>query len=303
MNNAMPRYFIAIPLPDDARNRLVAVQPPVLRGMRILARDELHLTLHFLGELPVHDLEAVRTAVQTVNVQPFAVTIQGVGMFPSERHAKVLWAGVAVNSDLTEFHRAIGAVLTDAIGFRPEDRPYSPHITLARLDEPAPPEVIDRYLDENQGFEIARVPIDRFILYSSRFEDRVPKYQEEAVFSLVPASAEANLLLTLDDDEFVAYLGPAAIHDGIIKSIQHHNSDLEVTIQGADGTVISIYFANVTAVQENRAEGMMLYALAEFRRRDGRRLFIFSNWETDGEAKLAVVAEEVRFQVSPERNP
>jgi len=183
----MPRYFIAVPLLDEARDCLVAVQPPALPGIRILTRDELHLTLHFLGELPAHDLKTVRTALQTVKVQPFAITIQGVGMFPSERHAKVLWAGVTANSDLTELHRAIGAALMDAIGFRPEDRSYFPHVTLARLDEPAPPEVIDRYLDKNQGFVIPRVPIDRFVLYSSRFEGKVPKYEEEAVFSLDPS--------------------------------------------------------------------------------------------------------------------
>ena len=180
----MPRYFIAIPLPDEARNRLVAVQPPALPGMRILARDELHLTLHFLGELPAHDVETVRTALRTIKVRSFAVTIQGVGMFPSERHAKVLWAGVAAKSDLIEFHRAIGAVLTDAIGYKPEDRPYSPHVTLARLDEPAPPEVIDRYLDENREFVIPHIPIDRFALFSSRFEGKIPKYEEEAVIPL-----------------------------------------------------------------------------------------------------------------------
>ena len=105
-------------------------------------------------------------------------------MFPSERHAKVLWAGVEANAGLTELHRAIGVVLTDAIGFRPEERPYSPHITLARVDDPAPPQVIDRYLDENKGFAVPSVRIDRFILYSSRFVDNVPKYEEEAAFPL-----------------------------------------------------------------------------------------------------------------------
>ena len=107
-----------------------------------------------------------------------------VNVFPSERHAKVLWAGVEANEDLTALHRAIGTVLTDAIGFRPEERPYSPHITLARLDDPAPPEVIDRYLEENRGFVVPSVRIDRFVLFSSSFADNVPKYQEEGQFAL-----------------------------------------------------------------------------------------------------------------------
>jgi len=181
----MPHHFIAIPLPDDLKNRLAAIQPPALPGMRILAREELHLTLHFLGEVAVSNIDTARAALATVKINAFTIGLNGVGMFPSERHAKVLWAGVEANEDLTALHRSIGTVLADAIGFRPEERPYSPHITLARLDDPAPPYVIDRYLEENRGFVVPSVRIDRFILYSSRFVDNEPKYQEEAAFPLL----------------------------------------------------------------------------------------------------------------------
>jgi RNA 2',3'-cyclic 3'-phosphodiesterase len=180
----MLRYFIALPLPSDLKDRLVAIQPPALPGMRLIGRDEFHLTLHFLGEVAAQDVEKVRNALATIKTNAFAIRINGVGMFPSERHAKVLWAGVEANADLLELHRAIGSVLADAIGFRPEERPYSPHVTLARLDEPAPPEIIDGYLNENKGFSPPPVLIDRFIIYSSEFKDKVPRYREEAVFRL-----------------------------------------------------------------------------------------------------------------------
>jgi RNA 2',3'-cyclic 3'-phosphodiesterase len=180
----MPRFFIAIPIPDEARGRLIAVQPPAVPGMRILPREGFHLTLHFLGEVAPHDLDAVRSALAMVKKAPFSIALKGIGQFPSERHAKVLWAGVEANADLTELHRAIGAALTDTIGFRPEERPYSPHVTLARLDEPAPGGFIEQYLEQHQGFEMRSVPFDRFILYSSSFAENVPKYQEEAVFCL-----------------------------------------------------------------------------------------------------------------------
>ena len=181
----MPRYFIALPLPDEARDRLVAIQPPAVPGMRILAREELHLTLHFLGEVAANDIERLRAAVATIRMNAFTIGLNGVGMFPSERHAKVLWAGVEAKANLVVLHGLIGLALTDAIGFRPEARPYSPHITLARLDEPAPSDVVDRYLDENEGFAVPSVRLDRFALYSSRLADNVPKYQEEAVFPLI----------------------------------------------------------------------------------------------------------------------
>lgn len=47
----MPRHFIAIPLPDDLKDRLVAIQPPAVPGMRLIGREEFHLTVHFLGEV------------------------------------------------------------------------------------------------------------------------------------------------------------------------------------------------------------------------------------------------------------
>ena len=188
IDQTMPRYFIALPLPDDVKDRLIAVQPPAVPGMRILARDELHLTLHFLGEVSTHDIDTATAALAAVRMNAFTIRLSGVGMFASERHAKVLWAGVEPNADLTALHRSIGKVLAAAIGFQPEDRPYSPHITLARIDAPSIPEVIDGYLEENRGFVVPSVRIDRFVLYSSDFADNVPKYQEVAVFLLLQST-------------------------------------------------------------------------------------------------------------------
>jgi RNA 2',3'-cyclic 3'-phosphodiesterase len=180
----MPSYFLIIPLPDEVKDRLVAVQPRDLPSMRLAGRQEMHLTLYSLGELSLQYDEAVRKALARVKVNAFTITISGVGKFQLEGEPQVLWAGVKEHSCLFALHYSIGTVLADAIGFRPEERPYSPHITLARLDEPAPPEAIDRYLEENRGFVIPAVQIDRFILYSSRLVENIPKYQEEAAFSL-----------------------------------------------------------------------------------------------------------------------
>ena len=100
----------------------------------------------------------------------------------------------------------------------------------------------------------------------------------------------------MEQSEFVAYLGPAEIHDGVVTSAKHRNASLTVTIRGADGTVISVSFQNVIEVQENHPEGKMLYALAEYRHRGGGRFFIFANWDDEGDAVLSVIAEEVAFQ-------
>ena len=186
----MPRYFVAIPLPDEARERLVAVQPPAVPGMRILGREELHLTLNFLGEVAARDLDKLRTALATLRRDAFTIALNGIGKFQQEGRPQVLWAGVEANAELLDLHRSIGTALADAIGFHPEERAYSPHITLARMNGPVPPDVIDRYLEGSRGLVIPSVPIDCFVLYSSNFGDNMPHYREEAVFPLLKPRAE-----------------------------------------------------------------------------------------------------------------
>ena len=178
----MPRFFVAIVLPDEAKDRLVAVLPPPAPGVRLIGRQEMHPTLHFPGEIAAQQDEAVRTALATVKINMFTIALRGVGRFPPEGQPQVLWAGVENSPPLLALHRSVGSALTDAIDFCPEERPYSPHVTLARLNDAAPTDSIADYMKEHEGLYIPTVPLKQFALYSSVFENGVPRYQEEAVF-------------------------------------------------------------------------------------------------------------------------
>jgi 2'-5' RNA ligase len=181
----MPRFFVAIPLPDDSKKRLLAVQPPSIPGMRLIGPQELHLTLHFLGELIPVSVEAVRRALAKVTLSAFTITIRGLGTFPTEGQPKVLWSGVEGSPALFALHHSVGTALTDAIGFQLEERPYSPHVTLARLNAPAAPGVIEHYLEENQCLQVQSIRLKHFALYSSVLVNDIPQYSEEAVFDLL----------------------------------------------------------------------------------------------------------------------
>src|SRR5207249_458209 len=104
--------------------------------------------------------------------------------FPPEGQPQVLWSGVDDSPSLLALHHSISTTLTDAIGFQPEARSYFPHITLARLNTPAPPGTVERYLEDNLDFQVASVFLKQFALYSSVVINNVPQYQEEAVFQL-----------------------------------------------------------------------------------------------------------------------
>ena len=88
----MPSYFLIMPLPDEVRDRLVAVQPYDLPGASLAGRQEMHLTLYSLGELSPRYDEAIRKALAQVKANAFMITVSGVGRFQLEGKPQVLWA-------------------------------------------------------------------------------------------------------------------------------------------------------------------------------------------------------------------
>lgn len=140
------RCFVAIDLPETLRERFVALQSqlPKTPNVRPVDPDNAHLTLKFLGEVDGTEARekeitaAIETAVETAAVGPFDCSIGGVGVFPSLEYISVIWTGVenAVAAErLSRLHAAIEQETT-AIGVQPNEREFTPHVTLARMSDP-----------------------------------------------------------------------------------------------------------------------------------------------------------------------
>jgi 2'-5' RNA ligase len=135
------RLFIALEPPPAVRRRLVAIQSEMkqLAGrsaddVRWVGADNLHVTLQFLGAVPEERVEAVKAALAAVaaGASPLRLELRGGGAFPHARKPRVLWAGLAGDvARLSELAASIGAALAP-LGFPPEDRAFSPHVTLGR---------------------------------------------------------------------------------------------------------------------------------------------------------------------------
>ncbi len=136
------RTFIAIELGDAARAalaRTIAALARELPGVRFVELASLHLTLAFLGDLDDAQLEQATQATQATAAAvsaPFALSVAGLGSFGPPHAPRVIWAGVGGNlRALTETQRALADELA-ARGFAREERPFAPHLTLARLKHP-----------------------------------------------------------------------------------------------------------------------------------------------------------------------
>ena len=145
------RSFIAIELPDELKAGLVQLQnklkldkqPPV----KWVDPYSIHLTLKFLGNMPIDRTDDITKAMTEAarGISPFCLEVQGLGVFPNLRRVQVVWVGIGGEMDkLGKLQQRIESNLAP-LGFAPESRPFTPHLTLARLRDRAS-------LDERQRF-------------------------------------------------------------------------------------------------------------------------------------------------------
>jgi 2'-5' RNA ligase len=134
------RLFTAIDLPPETRLRLErllsALRPEALIKWSPL--DNLHITTKFIGEWPDSKLEELHTALAGLTPrEPFEITLRELGWFPNERSPRVLWVGVDAGDAVHELAKETETRLK-TLDIAMDERPFSPHLTLARIKGPVP---------------------------------------------------------------------------------------------------------------------------------------------------------------------
>jgi len=131
------RAFIAIPIPGEVKAQALDIQTQFRKaGLRLrwVKPHGMHLTLKFLGDIDRAQVAAIETALQTAagTSPPLKLAAQGIGVFPAPKKARVLWIGVA--GDTSALHAIHGRLenALEPLGFKPEKRRFSAHLTLAR---------------------------------------------------------------------------------------------------------------------------------------------------------------------------
>ena len=140
------RLFIAIEIPDNIRAGFASL----LKEFRAIApqvkwvrAENLHVTLKFLGETESAKLGALQNVLSGLrSTDPVNLEFRGLGFFPNEKRPRVFWAGMEASANL----KTLAADIDQAVhrlGFPLEDRPFAPHLTLARFQPPGiPPKLL-----------------------------------------------------------------------------------------------------------------------------------------------------------------
>ncbi|HTS17229.1 MAG TPA: RNA 2',3'-cyclic phosphodiesterase [Verrucomicrobiae bacterium] len=171
----MIRTFIAIDIPDDVRAVIEEGQARLKRahvGVKIswTKIDNLHLTLQFLGYIGEETVEPIKSALQSVakRYQPFDLAVHGAGAFPNESRPRVLWVGCNdAESKLKTLARTVQEAM-QPLGFAPEHREFSAHLTLGRIKIPRADAALTRALDSLKNTAFGTLRVEAIHLFESQ---------------------------------------------------------------------------------------------------------------------------------------
>jgi 2'-5' RNA ligase len=176
----MMRLFVALALPDVIADGVLLLQGGV-PGARWSEREQLHLTLRFIGEVDGRDAAAIDDALSTIREPRFMLELKGVGEFGG-KNPRALWAAVRDETSVRHLQRKIESAL-QRIGLPAEERKFAPHITLARL-RAAPRDRIVTFLAAQALYASPPFEVNTFILYSSRLTPNGSIYRPERAYAL-----------------------------------------------------------------------------------------------------------------------
>ena len=138
---AMIRTFVAVEMPAEIRyllagkqDELRALMGGAQRAVRWSRPEGVHLTLQFLGDVPLEAVDAILDAVRAgcVGATPVALRLGNVGAFPAIERPRVLWLGLDGDTMQLQTLQAGIAKQLGALGYKP-DKQFQPHITLGRV--------------------------------------------------------------------------------------------------------------------------------------------------------------------------
>jgi 2'-5' RNA ligase len=179
------RAFIALDIPKEIQDCLATISNQLKEQIgrvpiRWVAPQNVHLTLKFLGEVSLNNIEVLKESIKTeaTGFQSMVFSVGGVGAYPKVRNPRVIWVGVEAPAEMIALQRGIDAQTT-RIGYLPDRRPFSPHLTLGRVSRNAKTQEIRKVGDVLSGSKIGFLGVGRVNavhLYRSDLKPDGPVY-------------------------------------------------------------------------------------------------------------------------------
>jgi len=175
------RLFVGLELPWDVKERLSGLAGS-LQGARWVPPENYHLTLRFIGETPHHVAEEIDHALAALRLRPFDLRLTGLGAFHKGGRPTQLWVGAARCEPLDRLQGKIETAL-QRVGLPAEKRRFTPHVTIARLDNVSEASAAG-FIGQHNLFAAEPFTVEEFVLFSSRLGKERSVYTAEVEYEL-----------------------------------------------------------------------------------------------------------------------
>ena len=182
------RLFVAIDIPREIRDALATFLKD-LRGIAPEAKwvraENLHVTLKFLGETAPEKVSAIVNTLSSLRTaQPVSLEFRGMGFFPNEKRPRVFWSGMDASANLKALAEDIDRSLHQ-LGFPLEQRPFTPHLTLARFNPPGLLPKLSSAVTEYSSRNFGSLSAHEFLLIESKLKPQGAEYTTVQSFPFV----------------------------------------------------------------------------------------------------------------------
>ncbi|MCM2283591.1 MAG: RNA 2',3'-cyclic phosphodiesterase [Desulfobacula sp.] len=167
------RSFIAVEIPETVKNSLENLQKN-LSASGINASfsklETLHLTLKFLGNIRLDDLDSLERSMEkaVAGILPHRLFAAGIGVFPSVKHARIIWSGIRGETQcLGALAAGLESVLFRELGMEKEKKIFRPHLTLARINHNLSPDLILSAIKTFENFHTPDFSVSGISLFQS----------------------------------------------------------------------------------------------------------------------------------------
>jgi 2'-5' RNA ligase len=176
------RVFVAIDIGDaEILSRLENARDLILStkaDVKPVSRENMHITLRFIGEVPLELANEICKALETIRFKPFKIRIKGVGVFPNISRPRVIWAGVDGDVEkLVSLHDEVEARLRK-LGLPGEKEKFIPHVTLARVKSGRNREALVKTIMSISDMVFGEITVDRILLKRSILTPSGPIYSD-----------------------------------------------------------------------------------------------------------------------------
>lgn len=185
------RLFVALDLPDELAQEVERHATEARRELpraRWVRPENLHLTLAFLGEVDAGDLPVLHEHLTPAfaGVAPFEMQLHQGGTFPPRRPARVAWIGIEADDELPQLALRVRTALQRAVGFEPDRRGFSAHLTVVRCKQPWRRREIERFERHFRGAVGRPFEVTEGVLYESVLSPGGARYRVLQRYPLGP---------------------------------------------------------------------------------------------------------------------